>query len=115
MQIADSLSTSYVWFHIFIWSRTFVLKPLKAGIGTRLTTQSPSENDRSRRFYLGNLCHKSPFHGIIYIRLSLVLNNYYVKKLEWNPLYGSVLAITAITLISIGLVAVGLHAVAENR
>ena len=29
------------------------------------------------------------------------------KKLEWNPLHGSVLAITAITLIGIGLIAVG--------
>ena len=37
-----------------------------------------------------------------------------MKKLEWNPLYGSVLAITAITLISIGLVAVGLHAVGSK-
>ena len=29
------------------------------------------------------------------------------NKLEWNPLQGSVLAITAITLIGIGLIAVG--------
>ena len=29
------------------------------------------------------------------------------NKLEWNPLHGSVLAITAITLIGIGLIAVG--------
>src|SRR6476646_7433211 len=36
------------------------------------------------------------------------------KKLEWNPLHGSVLAITAITLIGIGLVAVGSHVVAAN-
>jgi hypothetical protein len=34
------------------------------------------------------------------------------KKLEWNPLHGSVLAITAITLIGIGLVAaIGTQAV----
>jgi hypothetical protein len=33
------------------------------------------------------------------------------KKLEWNPLHGSVLAITAITLIGIGLIAVGSNAV----
>src|SRR6476619_2636513 len=36
------------------------------------------------------------------------------KKLEWNPLSGSVLAIAAITLIGIGLIAVGSHAVAAN-
>jgi hypothetical protein len=36
------------------------------------------------------------------------------KKLEWNPLHGSVLAITAITLIGIGLVAVGSHTVTAN-
>ena len=36
------------------------------------------------------------------------------KKLEWNPLHGSVLAIAAITLIGIGLIAVGSHAVAAN-
>lgn len=29
------------------------------------------------------------------------------NKLEWNPLHGSVLVITAITLIGIGLIAVG--------
>ena len=29
------------------------------------------------------------------------------NKLEWNPLQGSVLSITAITLIGIGLIAVG--------
>jgi hypothetical protein len=29
------------------------------------------------------------------------------KKWEWNPLHGSVLAITAITLIGIGLITVG--------
>src|SRR6476659_1813419 len=33
------------------------------------------------------------------------------SKLEWNPLHGSVLAITAITLIGIGLVAVGSNTV----
>ena len=33
------------------------------------------------------------------------------KKLEWNPLHGSVLAITAITLIGIGLIAVGSNTV----
>jgi hypothetical protein len=36
------------------------------------------------------------------------------KKLVWNRLHGSVLAIAAITLIGIGLVAVGSHAVAAN-
>ena len=40
-----------------------------------------------------------------YIRFSLVL--IMSNKLEWNPLHGSVLAITAITLIGIGLIAVG--------
>ena len=34
--------------------------------------------------------------------------------MEWNPLSGSVLAIAAITLIGIGLIAVGSHAVAAN-
>jgi hypothetical protein len=33
------------------------------------------------------------------------------SKLEWNPLHGSVLAITAITLIGIGLLAVGSNTV----
>ena len=36
------------------------------------------------------------------------------KKLEWNPLSGPVLAIAAITLIGIGLVAVGSHTVTAN-
>ena len=36
------------------------------------------------------------------------------KKLEWNPLHGSVLAITAITLIGMGLVTVGMHTMAAS-
>ena len=36
------------------------------------------------------------------------------NRLGWNPLHGSVLAITAITLISIGLVTVGTHTMAAS-
>lgn len=36
------------------------------------------------------------------------------KKLGWNRLHGSVLAITAITLIGIGLVTVGTHTMAAS-
>ena len=41
-----------------------------------------------------------------------MVNN--VKKMEWNPLSGSVLAITALTLIGIGLVSVGTHTMAAS-
>ena len=36
------------------------------------------------------------------------------KKLGWNPLHGSVLAITAITLIGMGLVTVGTHTITAS-